>query len=154
MPAEGWLPSSDNDDGGDDDHVCGQEEVRRTQADAATHNGCGQLDVANLPEPTIADNGRWHNVWAFNLLLLPPGGQLNKWKFQDFLFPKNEWVIMKWMYKKCLICAAFQYESCVRLSLDRNVSYEQVWLFSTYSAAENMGECLLSNIFFFLISIA
>ena len=63
MPAEGWLPASDNDDGGDDDHVCGQEEVRRTpQADAATHNGCGQLDVANLPEPTIADNGRWHNV--------------------------------------------------------------------------------------------
>ena len=62
MPAEGWLPSSDNDDGDDDDHVCGQEKVRRTQADAATHNGCGQPDVANLPEPTIADNGRWHNV--------------------------------------------------------------------------------------------
>ena len=64
MPAEGWLPSSDNDDGGDadDDHVCGQEEVRRTQAGAAPHNGCGQLDLANLPEPTIADNGRWHNV--------------------------------------------------------------------------------------------
>ena len=37
---------------------------------------------------------------------------------------------MKWMYKKCLICAAFQYESCVRLA--------------------NMGECLLSNIFFLL----
>ena len=62
MPVEGWLPSSDNDDGDDDDHVCGQEEVRRTQADAATHNGCGQPDVANLPEPTIVDNGRWHNV--------------------------------------------------------------------------------------------